>query len=160
MGLHFFTIPVHSLRESEAELNRFLSQHKVVGIEKHFVMDRADSFWAVCVSTAHVQEELNTPGKKSSRSRIDYKETLSPENFAIYAKLRQLRKEIAEAEGIPAYAVFTNAQLAKLVTDNIQTRTGLQTVEGVGQSRIEKYGERFLTYLERCKKRELPSDVS
>lgn len=48
------------------------------------------------------------------KNRIDYKETLPPAEFARFSKLRELRKQIAEAEGLLVYAVFTNEQLAAI----------------------------------------------
>ena len=46
---------------------------------------------------------------------MDYKEILKSEDFAVFARLRDLRKEIAQAEAVPVYTVFTNEQLAQLV---------------------------------------------
>ena len=62
----------------------------------------------------------------------------------MFAELRKLRKEISDSQGIPAYAVFTNEQLAKMVTENITSKAEMLKVNGVGQSRIEKYAESFL----------------
>jgi superfamily II DNA helicase RecQ len=40
--------------------------------------------------------------------------------------------------------VFTNAQLAKMVESRVQSEQGLAAIEGVGQSKIEKYGRPFI----------------
>lgn len=45
------------------------------------------------------------------KPKIDYRDILKPEDFTIYSKLREIRKEIAEKNGVPVYTVFTNEQL-------------------------------------------------
>jgi superfamily II DNA helicase RecQ len=48
----------------------------------------------------------NKTGGSSSTIRIDYCEILSEQDYAFFDKLRQLRKEIAEKQGVPVYAVL------------------------------------------------------
>ena len=43
-----------------------------------------------------------------SGSRVDYKTVLSPDEFVIFSRLRELRKELAELQSVPIYALFTN----------------------------------------------------
>lgn len=146
MALKFFTIPINAFKESEQHLNLFLSQHRVASIEKQFVADGNNSFWSVCVTTAF-SEALKPHGNKRKPKTIDYKEVLSHEDFSVFSELRTLRKQISDAEGIPAYAVFTNEQLARMVTNNVQSKADLLAIEGIGQARIEKYAEHFLAGL-------------
>lgn len=80
----------------------------------------------------------------------DYKELLSPEDFAVFVKLRDLRKEIAQADAVPVYAIFTNEQLARMVETRVTSAAGLEAIAGVGDARIAKYGERFLACLQGC----------
>jgi superfamily II DNA helicase RecQ len=75
---------------------------------------------------------------------VDYREVLNPEQFEVFSKLRELRKQIAEKESIPVYAVFTNEQLAAMVQTQADSKTKLKAIEGVGDARIDKYGEEFL----------------
>ena len=55
--------------------------------------------------------------------------------------------KIAEAEGVPVYAIFTNEQLAAMVQRKATTAAGLAAIEGVGQARLEKHGPRLLAIL-------------
>ena len=80
-------------------------------------------------------------------SKVDYRDLLSPEDFAVYAKLRDLRKEIAQRETVPVYTVFTNAQLAQMVQRRVTSRADLAEIEGVGEARVEKYASRMLEIL-------------
>lgn len=144
MALYFFTIPVGNSKQSEAELNQFISQNKILTIEKRFIDEGSNSLWSVCVTTVQSEVSLSVKGK---RNPVDYKEVLSPEDFTVFAELRKLRKEISDSQGIPAYAVFTNEQLAQMVTKNISNKSEMMKIDGVGQSRIEKYAESFLEKL-------------
>jgi superfamily II DNA helicase RecQ len=106
-----------------------------------------NSYWAICVD--YLSTGSGRAGSKvgSARGRIDYKEILAPEEFAAFSQLRQLRKEIAQVEAVPVYAVFTNEQLARFVQHRCRTKADLEKIEGVGEARIEKYAERILSLL-------------
>jgi len=64
--------------------------------------------------------------------------------YALYDKLRNLRKEIAEKAGIPVYAVFTNDQLAGMVKKPPKTTKDLLSISGVGEARVKQYGESYI----------------
>ena len=81
------------------------------------------------------------------KARVDYKEILSPDEFILFAKLRDLRKEIAQTEAVPVYAVFTNEQLSQMIQQEAKSKSEQSKLEGVGESRIEKYGARILELL-------------
>jgi superfamily II DNA helicase RecQ len=84
---------------------------------------------------------LGRDAHKSFRKNSD-----SP-HFAVYAQLRELRKSLSEQEGVPAYALFTNEQLAEMVRRNILTQSELAKIDGVGKAKLEKYGSHFVTLL-------------
>ena len=48
---------------------------------------------------------------------------------------------------MPAYAVFTNEQLATMVRRRVTTVADLGEIDGVGKSRIQKYAAPFLEIL-------------
>jgi len=81
------------------------------------------------------------------KERVDYRETLTPEQFAVYARLREARKRIAERDGVPPYAVFSNEQFAEVIRRGVRTAAELARVDGVGSARREKYGAEFLVIL-------------
>ena len=62
----------------------------------------------------------------------------------LFASLKALRSSIAREEQVPAYVVFTDRTLAELASRKPRTPAGLLEVRGVGQTRLDKYGERFL----------------
>jgi ribonuclease D len=57
---------------------------------------------------------------------VDYKEVLKPEEFEVFSRLRDWRKNVAEKEGVPVYAVLTNEQLAQMVQKQVKSKAGLE----------------------------------
>ena len=83
----------------------------------------------------------------SPRSKAD---KLGKRNYdkKLFAKLRKLRKAIADEEDVPPYVVFNDATLIEMA-EMIPTSHGeLLAVNGVGQRKLEKYGNVFLDVIE------------
>ncbi len=147
MKYQFFTVPVVSPQDEQEKLNLFCSQHRIVDVDKQIIMQGNTYFWVFCISYMDAAMAEVSKNKQSNRKRIDYKEVLNEVDFNKYVELRNLRKEIAEQNGIPVYAVFTNEHLATMVQQRITTLIKLQAIDGIGESRLEKYGEAFITCL-------------
>ncbi len=144
----FFTIPIQDGGGAAAELNGFLSSHKVLSVDRRWVEQGSVSFWSFCIDyleTSPGGGENGRPGNR--RGQVDYKEVLNAEEFAVFARLREVRKEIAQAEAVPVYTVFTNEQLARMVQGRVRDRAGLEKIAGVGNARLDKYGARMLEVL-------------
>lgn len=108
MKYKFFAIPAMSPETASNELDRFLTSTRIASVEKQLIPDGDSSFWSFCIS----YYDKEGGGTASSYKKVDYREVLSEPDFAVFAKLRTLRKNLAEQEGVPAYAVFSNEQLA------------------------------------------------
>ncbi len=143
MQYKFFIIHVASSETAQIELNSFLAQYKVLSIREEFVANAQNSFWAVSVSYLG-QENARAA---SSKKTIDYKDVLSEADFIIYSQLRELRKTLSTHQGVPPYILFTNEQLAAFVTKQVNSKTKMKLIEGVGEGRIDKYAEPFLGIL-------------
>ena len=147
MNMQFFTIPMADPHAAAETLNAFLAAHRVVHVDRHFVAEGANSLWSICVS--YIEGESRPPSaERRQQKKIDYREVLSEAEFATFAKLRALRKTLADQEGVPAYALFTNEQLADMVRRPVLSLAGLASIDGVGQARVEKYGSAFLQLLQ------------
>jgi len=154
MRLHFVTIPVFESAAAEAELNRFLACQRVLAVDRQLVADGTRSAWAVCVSYVDRPSVASSPALLAgqgagasggaSRGVVDYRQTLTPADFDVFARLRSLRKGIAERDGIPAYAIFTNEQLAAIACGRPRSAADLGRIPGVGKARVDKYGGAFL----------------
>jgi superfamily II DNA helicase RecQ len=148
MKLRFFTVPVWGEGTEEETLNQFLAQHRILNIEKHMVQNGAASVWTVGVSYAEAGNAGPATGTK--KSKVDYREVLNPEDFAVFAQLRELRKTMSEKDGVPPYAIFTNDQLAELVKRRVSTPAAMREIDGIGDSRVEKYSSPFLAVLQKA----------
>ena len=145
MRFQFFKVPTQDSLEATNELNTFCAQHRISHIEKQFVAEGASSFWSICVTFLDSEGPLIPTNTGKRNKTIDYKEVLNDDDFRIYSQIRDLRKIIAEREGTPAYNIFTNEQLANIVRQRVTTKTDLLALEGIGQTRVDKYGELFIT---------------
>ncbi|RXJ72679.1 ATP-dependent DNA helicase RecQ [Veronia nyctiphanis] len=66
----------------------------------------------------------------------------------LFAKLRKLRKAIADDEDIPPYVVFNDASLIEMAEMVPTSQAEMLAVNGVGQRKLEKYGCAFLDLIE------------
>ncbi len=140
----FFLIPVRQSEAAADELNRFLRSHRVLSVDRRWVDQGTESFWSFCVDYLDTGQGTTASQRGTDRARVDYREVLRPDEFALFVKLRTLRQEIAKDEAVPVYTVFTNEQLAQIVQLAASTKADLNKIAGVGDARIQKYGERFL----------------
>ena len=110
MQIKIFTIPVIGSEDFTIEFNKFLNSNKIIDIQQNFSSDLG-GYWTFCVRYIN-----NSPiSGSSTKEKIDYKNVLSEKDFMVFSKLRELRKEIAVADAVPAYAVFTDEELSKIV---------------------------------------------
>lgn len=124
MPYEFIQIPANGQGNAKDALNQLLQAGRIASVRKEFVANGEDSFWAFCVE--HLESAAGGPkGRTGTAPKVDYKERLSAEDFAVFAKLRELRKEFAEKEAVPTYAIFTNEQLAA-IDKNWALAIGLQ----------------------------------
>lgn len=68
-------------------------------------------------------------------------------NPALLTALTALRKELADAEGKPAFTVFANATLEDMARRKPGTIDAFLDVSGVGVSKQEKYGKVFVALI-------------
>lgn len=66
---------------------------------------------------------------------------------ALWEALREKRRALAEAQGVPAYVIFHDATLMEMVSHRPQTRAQLAQISGVGTRKLETYGDDFLDVL-------------
>lgn len=143
--LKFFSVPPEG-GASESELNQFLISHPIISVERQFIPTGARTGWAICVEYS---DRALREKKRTVSSRVDYKEVLDEETFALFAELRTIRKGLADEHNVPAYTVATNEQLAEIARQRATKVSDLKKIDGFGDSRIEKYGAALLACVER-----------
>ena len=87
-----------------------------------------------------------TSRRRSTVSRDGVAEPgpLSDEGEALFQRLRELRKSIADQRRVPAYIVFSDKTLRSMAEARPSTPAELLAVSGVGPLKLERYGEAFL----------------
>ena len=68
-------------------------------------------------------------------------------NQDLFDRLRELRRELAEAGGVPPYVIFHDKTLAAMVVHRPVTTEQFLALSGVGESKLEKYGEAFMAII-------------
>ena len=87
----------------------------------------------------------NTPAEKPAAKGARAAAALeTEEQVALFERLRELRREIAAEQKVPAYVVFADAALADMARRAPGTREEFLEVSGVGAAKLERYGEAFL----------------
>ena len=75
-----------------------------------------------------------------------YQDKLAQFNYdkKLFAKLRSLRKELADADDVPPYVVFNDKTLAEMAQKMPTDDAEFLNVSGVGFSKLSKYGAPFM----------------
>lgn len=148
MRYKFFYVRVLAADVEEEALNLFCAQHHILQVDRQFVADGANSFWAICVSWSENNASLAaTQINITRKNKIDYKDVLSAAEFAIYLRLRDLRKQVSEREGVAIYNIFTNEQMAEMVQARVCSKASMGQINGIGTAKLEKYADEFLACL-------------
>lgn len=63
---------------------------------------------------------------------------------SLFAILRSLRKDISEREHVPPYIIFPDSTLRELSEYLPQNSNEFLKIKGVGEAKLERYGEEFL----------------
>lgn len=91
-------------------------------------------------------ERSNTEGTPASH----WMEILGEGDRQLFEHLRAWRRKRAEADAVPPYVVLTNVQLAHIAHRRPSTLSALKEIEGVGNGRVEKFGQDLLDAMARA----------
>lgn len=91
------------------------------------------------------QEEVSgRKQKRGSRKKAGAAAMLSEKDLELFETLRVLRREIAEEEKVPPYMIFSDKTLALMSAAHPANLEEMLRISGVGEFKLQKYGERFL----------------
>jgi ATP-dependent DNA helicase RecQ len=92
-------------------------------------------------------EEERVPGRRRRKGVAAAAGAVDDD--ALFERLRALRSEIARREHVPAYIIFQDSTLREMAATRPDTEGRLLAVSGVGERKLEKYGDEFLALLRR-----------
>jgi ATP-dependent DNA helicase RecQ len=78
------------------------------------------------------------------RQPVGEPDTAETPDADLFERLRALRKRLADARKVPAYVVFSDRTLQAMAAQKPYTADGLLEIHGVGQKKLDEYGEAFL----------------
>ena len=106
---------------------------------------RGDERFVVRVAheTPRPVERSRTIGHKPTRPSSQK----GPVDDSLYERLRAVRTELAREQEVPPYIICSNATLEDMCRVHPRTPEELLGVSGIGESKAQRYGERFLTVL-------------
>jgi len=86
---------------------------------------------------------VSEPGRParppSARERVPVHE-----RGPLFDRLREWRRQRAQADGVPAYVVFHDATLAAIADERPTSRAALAAISGVGPTKLERYADEVL----------------
>jgi len=94
--------------------------------------------------TIELKKERLTVQKAKAKKKVTYFDDYDVE---VYDKLRELRTQIATANNIPPYIVFSDKTLKDLSVKQPQSKEEMLDVHGIGEVKFERYGKEFLSIL-------------
>lgn len=92
------------------------------------------------------RKDRPTTGKASrtSSSSANARSALKGSDMELFDALRAARMEIARDMGVPPYLVFNDSTLVAFATERPTSHDELLSISGVGQSKLERFGDAFL----------------
>lgn len=84
--------------------------------------------------------------KQKSRSKGRERSQMAKSN-SIFERLRKVRLDLARAEKVPPYLIFSDRTLVEMCQKMPATEEELMEISGVGAHKLQKYGDAFLSVI-------------
>jgi len=88
----------------------------------------------------------DTKTKRKTGAKRSKTKSAAPTDYdtALFEKLREKRKALADAKDVPPYVVFSNRSLKEMAARLPTDLEAFHAIHGVGQKKLEVYGETFV----------------
>ena len=134
-----------------------LNELTTYGIMKDYSKDDLKEFINTLIANGYLNYNgefpVVTPNEKSrnivmGEEKVLFKEERKVQRIVedneLFIILKDLRREIAENEGVPPYIVFGDNTLKEMSLRMPITKDQLLDISGVGEKKIDKYGDEFI----------------
>ncbi len=81
-------------------------------------------------------------------------------NNLLWDALRAKRRELADAQDVPTFVIFHDATLMAMMDENPSNLQQMSYISGVGEKKLERYGDKFLAVLQEFSDSDLPDTVA
>ena len=108
-----------------------------------------DEGWQVLKGKATVELRKDMAGGAAKSSRRDKRAAVTSAvvgeaDAKLLDTLKVLRTRLAQEQKVPAYVIFSDRTLAELATHRPQSERTFREIHGVGDAKLERYGDIFL----------------
>ena len=85
------------------------------------------------------KDRVSVTARKASGKR-----EISSDEEPLWEALRAKRRELADAQGVPAYVIFHDATLLEMLENPPTSLDEMRALPGIGDAKLARYGETFL----------------
>lgn len=140
-------------------IEQLIGQGCAIKQGEYNLLQVTDLGWAV-LRGEHTPKLLKPVSKQSKKERKLDPGSWDGVDRQLFEHLRELRRELATEQGVPAYIVFGDATLRDLARRRPSTIEQFLEVHGVGQKKCDDYGEQFLECItDYCGENDVACDV-
>jgi superfamily II DNA helicase RecQ len=140
MQIKLFTIPISDSGSALHEMNTFLKAHKILEIQQKLISNDNGANWCFCVR--YIEQTFSAA--TGSKAKIDYRQVLDEPTFRKFSHLREIRKTVAATEGLSAFIIFTDEELAELAKLEEITIKSMLSIKGIGEKKAERFAHYFM----------------
>ncbi len=102
----------------------------------------------------------DNPAAKGRANKADKRASVEGKNNQLWEALRAKRTEIANAQDVPPFVVFHDATLMAMMDEKPGNLQQMSYISGVGEKKLELYGEKFLDVLQQFSDMDLTDTVA
>ncbi|AZQ47614.1 DNA helicase RecQ [Bacillus albus] len=136
---NFHTLPTYGLLSNRSvkevsEFIEFLISDELIAVEH--------GTYPTLKVTEKGKEVLLDKENVLRKERVETRQIV--QDHPLFEVLREVRKEIAQGEGVPPFVIFSDQTLKDMCAKMPQSDSELLTVKGIGEHKLVKYGSHFL----------------
>ncbi|MDR4902128.1 DNA helicase RecQ [Bacillus mycoides] len=136
---NFHTLPTYGLLSNRSvkevsEFIEFLISDELIAVEH--------GTYPTLKVTEKGKEVLLGKENVLRKERVETRQIV--QDHPLFEVLREVRKEIAQGEGVPPFVIFSDQTLKDMCAKMPQSDSELLTVKGIGEHKLMKYGSHFL----------------
>jgi len=91
------------------------------------------------------QDTAKTKAERKTKIAREPLPDLSESEYLLLDRLKELRRDLAQERGVPAYLIFSDRSLQEMAHRQPQTAEEFADIHGVGEAKLRDLSEIFLT---------------
>ena len=95
-----------------------------------------------------LREDMLSAKSSSTRAARKKPAAVDEQDRDLWEALKARRKELADEQGVPPFHIFHDATLMEMIDERPEDSAALLSISGIGQVKLERYGDEFLKVLD------------